>query len=215
MVYDLPMNDRERQFCIEYAANPNAEQAALKAGYAASYSHKLAHLIIRRPHVIAEIQRLRVKMNVRAEKNATDVVNEYAIIAFTDRVGFLKPDPEFPGSVMYKAPDELTDDERALVERVTTTWRKVEREVDGVKKKIERQEYSYVLSDKANALQQMGRHFGIFDDKLRLQTLTKNPFSGATPEQLEQLKNAFVNTMQGGKLIDHKTGEVIKVNGSE
>jgi hypothetical protein len=79
---------------------------------------------------------------------------------------------------------------------------------DGKSKSIFRQEYNYVFSDKAKALEQMGRHFGIFDDKLKLGVSTMNPFKHATPKQLEKLKAAFVQTMNGTKAIDGQFEEV-------
>jgi hypothetical protein len=74
---------------------------------------------------------------------------------------------------------------------------------------VQRQEWEYRFADKENALQQMGRHFGIFDDKLRLSTSGQNPFKNATPEQLENLKQSWVKTMNGGaKAIEGSYEEV-------
>lgn len=141
-------------------------------------------------------------MNERADKSATDVVNEYSKIAFTDRVSFLKDDPLRPGEWMYKAPDELTEEQRAVVEKVNLAVREVKGVLpDGSSVTVQRQEYRYLLSDKANALQQMGRHFGIFDDKIKLGLSQSNPFVNASPEQLEKLQTAWAKTMGDPKLI--------------
>jgi hypothetical protein len=78
---------------------------------------------------------------------------------------------------------------------------------------IFRQEYTYILSDKAKALEQMGRHFGIFDDKLRLGVSQANPFTNASPKQLAKLKKAYISTMNDPKLIEGEYMEV-KTNGS-
>lgn len=183
-------------------------QAAQRAGYSEHYSRTKAKVLLAHPEVVAEIQRLRRRMNERAEKSATDVVNEYSKIAFTDRTGFLKEDELRPGSYIYKAPHELTDEQRSIVEKVIVHDNiRVTVIEDGAPIDYFRQEYDYVLSDKANALQQMGRHFGIFDDKLKLSFNQSNPFKNATPEQLEQLRASWVQTMaNNGKLIE---GEVV------
>lgn len=196
------MTPKQLEFARHYARLQRAYSAALAAGYSKQYAHSKSALLLDKPDIVAEIQRVRARMNERAEKSATDVVNEYARIAFADRTDFLKPDPDFPDCFLYKSPDELTDDQRALVEKVTTTWRKVEREIDGQKIVRHRQEYNYVLADKANALQQMGRHFGIFDDKLKLIQAQQNPFKNATPEQLAQLKQSFIGIMSKGEVVD-------------
>lgn len=193
----MALTPKQREFARHYANDPNARQAALAAGYSDKFADSKAQGLLRNENVVSEIQRLRARLNERAEKSATDVVNEYARIAFTDRTSFLKPDPHFPGSLMYKAPEELTDDQKALVEKVNANWHSRTRVIDGEKIVIDRMEYTYVLLDKANALQQMGRHFGIFDDKLKLIQSQSNPFKNATPEQLAQLKRSFVGIMSG------------------
>lgn len=186
------MTPKRQQFCFHYAKNPNAEQAAIDAGFSKQYAKSNSYKLLDDPDIIAEIKRIRMRMNERAEKSATDVVNEYAKIAFTDRVDFLKEDELRPGEYIYKAPHELSDAQRAIVEKVNTTRREIRLADDS---RVWRQEYTYVLSDKANALQQMGRHFGIFDDKLKLIGSHQNPFKHASPEQLEQLRKSWVETM--------------------
>ena len=183
-------------------------QAALGAGYSEQYSQKKGWKLLDLEQVRSYVKKLRERMNQRAEKSATDVVNEYAKIAFADRVSFLKEDPDKPGDFIYKSPDELTDDQRAVVEKVTMHTNEIfVEDEEGKRRSIFRQEYNYVFSDKQTALHQMGRHFGIFDDKLRLTTQT-NQFKNLSSEQLLQLKSAVANVMSGA-IIDGQTGAVI------
>lgn len=210
--YHPGMTPKQRKFAENYAKDPQIIKAALEAGYSQSFANKRGKWLLEQPEVVAEIQRLRNRMNERAEKSATDVVNEYARIAFTDRVDFLKEDPHCPGEYIYKAPHELSDDQRAIVEKVNMSMNEL-RIVNPETKEVEsvvRQEYNYVLSDKANALQQMGRHFGIFDDKLKLVQHQSNPFANASPEQLEQLKRSFVGIMSGAT-VDGEYAEIKNV----
>jgi phage terminase small subunit len=202
----MGLTTKQRDFCRFYVENQSAHRSAIQAGYSEQYAKSKSGTLLDNLDVVAEIKRLRDRMNERAEKSATDVVNEYARVAFTDRTSFLKEDPLRPGELMFKAPDELTDDQKALVERVNVS----RREIDTEQGKVWRQEYSYVLLDKANALQQMGRHFGIFDDKLKLIQSQQNPFKNASPQQLEQLKKSFVGIMSG-EAIDGEYKEVTHV----
>lgn len=196
------MTPKQREFARLYATSPNAQQAALGAGYSKHYAATKAKVLLGNDGIAAEIRRLRLRMNERAEKSATDVVNEYARIAFEDRVDFLKEDPERPGEYIYKAPHELSEHQRAIVEKVITRTRELEvvNQETGEVTSMFRQEYDYVLSDKSNALQQMGRHFGIFDDKLKLVSSQQNPFKNASPEQLEKLRRSWVKTMNDGAI---------------
>jgi phage terminase small subunit len=178
------MNPKQREFARLYALEPNAKKAALAAGYSASYANTNGvQRLLQNEEVVAEIQRLRQRMNERAEKSSTDVVNEYAKIAFTDRVDFLKEDPLRPGFFIYKSPDELNEEQRAVVERVSMTTEELK--IDDVKHR--RQRYTYTLADKANALQQI-----------------------ATPEQLAKLKQSFVGIMSG-ETVDGEYQEIKNV----
>ena len=199
------MTPKQRDFCRHYVGSESVTAAAIAAGYSPHYAKSAAsRKLLQNPDVIAEIKRIRSRLNETADKSATDVVNEYARIAFADRVSFLKEDPHYTGEFIYKAPNELTDEQRAIVEKVNMRSReiKVQNEETGEITELVRQEYTYILSDKANALQQMGRHFGIFDDKLKLIGSQQNPFKNATPAQLEKLKESFVGVMTDPKLIE-------------
>jgi len=168
----------------------------------------MAHKLLDKPEIVTEIKRLRDRLNETADKSAVDVVNEFSKIAFTDRVDFLKEDPHYPGEFIYKSPDELTQDQRHIVEKVTYNMHEITVIEDGEVQKLWIKNYTYVLSDKAKALEQMGRHFGIFDDKLKLIGSQQNPFKNATPAQLEKLKESWVGVMTDPKLIEGEYKEV-------
>ena len=163
---------------------------------------------MKKPDVIDEIKRLRERLNATADKSATDVVNEFSKIAFTDRVDFLKEDPYYPGEFVNKSPDELTADQRAIVEKITSSMHEITIITDGEVEKLWIKHYTYVLADKAKALENMGRHFGIFDDKLKLIGSQSNPFKNASPAQLERLKESWVQTMNDPLLLEGESHEV-------
>lgn len=207
------MTPKQRDFARFYVDTGDAQQSALDAGYSKQYAKSNSYKLLDNPVVVGEIQRLRARMNERAEKSATDVVNEYSKIAFADRVDFLKPDPLIEGEFIYKSPDELTEDQRSIVEHVTMHNKvvKVRDPETNIISEIPRQEYRYRLSDKSNALQQMGRHFGIFDDKLKLIAGAQNPFKNASPEQLAELKRSFVGIMNKGEVVDGEYKETSRM----
>jgi phage terminase small subunit len=195
------MNPKQQMFARSYAKSQNVMQSAIEAGYSKSYANSRAKYLLDRPDVIAEIKRLRTRINQQADKSATDVVNEYAKVAFIDRTDFLKDDPDNPGKYIFKAPHELTKEQKDIVESV---------HVNNVYKdgRLVSQTYNYTLMDKATALNQMGRHFGIFDDKLRLASDRQNPFKNATPAQLEALKKSWVGVMTDQSLIEGEYKEI-------
>jgi phage terminase small subunit len=197
------MTPKQTDFARHYAETQNITQSALAAGYSHAFANTKAKYLLDNPDIVTEIKRLRARLNERADKSATDVVNEYAKVAFLDRTDFMKEDPDNEGAYIYKAPHELTQEQRDIVEKVHTN--NVYK--DG---KLVSQTYRYTLMDKANALQQMGRHFGIFDDKLKLTTDRQNPFKNATPAQLSKLREAFIGTMTDPHLIEGHYEEIKK-----
>jgi phage terminase small subunit len=203
------MTPKQERFARFYAKSQNAKQAALAAGYSEHYANtKGPKKLLEHVEVLAEIKRVRARLNETADKSATDVVNEFSKIAFTDRVDFLKEDPYYPGEFVYKSPDELTPDQRHIVERVTYTLHEIVVIRDEVPEKLWIKHYVYVLSDKAKALEQMGRHFGIFDDKLKLVGNQQNPFKNASPAQLEKLRKTVIQTMTDPVLLEGNYKEV-------
>ena len=94
------------------------------------------------------------------------------------------------------------------MEKVTYTMHEIMVIRDNAPEKLWIKAYTYVLSDKSKALENMGRHFGIFDDKLKLIGHQQNPFKNATPAQLEKLRKSWVGVMTDPALIEGKVEEV-------
>ena len=202
------MTPKQQAFARAYVRGSSAIKSAKAAGYSEIYCHTKSNKLLEVPAVIDEIKRLRTRLNEQADKSATDVVNEISKIAFVDRVSFLKEDPYYPGEFVYKAPDELTVDQRSVVEKITYTMHEITVIRDGNAEKLWIKNYNYILADKSKALENMGRHFGIFDDKLKLVGNQQNPFKNASPAQLEQLRKIVVKTMVEPPLIEGKFKEV-------
>jgi len=202
------MTPRRLLFCQFYAKDPNVTQAAKAAGFSEKYATQRAYRLLDDPEIVAEIKRLRARVNERVEKSAADVINEFSKIAFTDRVDFLKEDEYCPGEFVYKSPDELTVDQRAIVEKVTYNLHDITIIEDGKPQKIWVKHYTYVLADKSKALENMGRHFGIFDDKLKLVGNQQNPFKNASPAQLDKLRTAVIGVMSEPTPIEGNYKEV-------
>lgn len=196
------MTPKQKDFARLYAQCGKVIESCVGAGYTATYANSKGHLLLNNPDIVSEIKRMRSRLDQKADKSATDVVNEFSKIAFTDRVAFLKEDPYYPGEFIYKSPDELTPNQRAIVEKVTYNTHEIVIITDGEVEKVWVKHYTYMLADKSKALENMGRHFGIFDDKLRLTTSQANPFSNATPAQLEKLKESWIRTMSDPKLLE-------------
>lgn len=194
------LTDREEKFCQSYVREGVAHRAAIEAGYSAAVARAKSGFILKRPQVAKRIAELRERMDRMAVRSSVDVINELSRLAFNDALSFMKPDPEAPGLWVFKAPDELTTDQRAAVASVQTVNVRAGENPNGSDRFV--QHYTYTFHDKITALVQMGRHYGLFDDRLRLEKPNKNRFSNLTTEQLNELRSKivrFIVTTQGDR----------------
>lgn len=52
------LNKKQKRFCFEYALNPNATQAAIKAGYPKQYAQSKSYLFLKNPKIQEYIKSL-------------------------------------------------------------------------------------------------------------------------------------------------------------
>jgi len=140
------LTPKQQRFVDEYLKDRNAAAAAKRAGYNPDSGRHLTA----KPHVRAAIDRRVEKVAEKAEISAADVIRELGRIAFADirklydEHGNLKPI------------SELDDDTAAVLAGI-----EVEELQDGAVRKVKRY-------DKPKALELLGRHLGIFNDRLAL-----------------------------------------------
>lgn len=104
---------RER-FCLEYMADLNATQAAIRAGYATNSARSQARELLTNPNIERRIAELEAERAARTEIAAEEVVRELAKMGFASVARFLDlSDPEAPCLTLEHA-DE--DDLAAIAE---------------------------------------------------------------------------------------------------
>ena len=91
-VFTAPENEelteREQLFCRFFVNNRNATQAAIKAGYSPRSAAEIGYENLRKPHIRAEINRLRKIRNHDLILSEDDIVERYMRIAFADMTDF-------------------------------------------------------------------------------------------------------------------------------
>ena len=147
------LTEKEAVFCREYLIDLNATQAAIRAGYSARSAQDNAYRLIKRPHVRCEIDRLMAERSRRTGVTADRVLQELARIAFANPNDVLDLEN---GTVR----EGLSDDDAALIAGVK--FKVVpNREGQSVEREIK-------LYDKVKALELLGRHLSLFEDKLKV-----------------------------------------------
>lgn len=183
---------KQQRFCDEYLIDLNATQAAIRAGYSEKRASEQAYQLLQKTTVqnhIAELQKEREK---RTEITQDSVLHELALIAFakaSDYARVVEKDAvvevdgnmvpvldEDGNQVKYRTvepilTDELTEDQKKAIAVI-------KKGRDG----FEIKPYS-----KIQALELLGKHLGMFTEKVEVKNTTPNAFEGLTTEELKKL----------------------------
>lgn len=142
---------KQKRFCEEYLIDLNATQAAIRAGYSPKSAHAIAAENMQKPTIRARIDRAIAEQSKRTGINADRVVRELA------RVALANADDIIDASTATLKKDVSRDDTAAIVSvRVKTI---PTADGPGVEREIK-------LHDKLKALELLGRHLGMFTDKV-------------------------------------------------
>lgn len=145
------MTKKQKRFCEEYLIDLNATQAAIRSGYSPDSASSIGSENLSKPEIRARIDRAIAEQSKRTGINADRVVRELARVALANADDILDAK-----TAMLK--DGVTRDDTAAVASVrvktipTADGQGVEREIK--------------LHDKIKALELLGRHLGMFTDKV-------------------------------------------------
>lgn len=183
---------KQQRFCDEYLIDLNATQAAIRAGYSPKTAEQLAYQLLQKTSVQNHISELQKKREERTEITQDSVLHELALIAFakaSDYARVVEKDAmvEVDGNmvpvldedgkqVKYRTvepilTDELTEDQKKAIAVI-------KKGRDG----FEIKPYS-----KIQALELLGKHLGMFTEKVEVKNTTPNAFEGLTTEELKKL----------------------------
>lgn len=158
------MTPKQQRFVDEYLIDLNATQAAIRAGYSARTAASIGEENLRKPEIAAIVAEQMAKRSARTEITADRVLQELARIGFADVRRIFTPG----GGLL--TPTDMDDDTAAAVASVEVVERPRRNEAGEVEIEHVRK---IKLNDKLGALTQMGRHLGLFTDKLELEVGTE------------------------------------------
>jgi phage terminase small subunit len=158
------LNDKQRAFCEEYIIDFNGAQAAIRAGYAEKTARITAAKLLTKSNIQTYLSELIQDRKERVKVSQDDVVRELSHIAFDDIKNYLKfktekvkvdevdGKPIYDYKTIVDVKDSQTIDTRNIQEVAIAT--------NGA--------FKFKLYGKDDALVNLGRHLGIFNDKLNL-----------------------------------------------
>ena len=158
------VDNRYETFCQEYLVDLNATQAAIRAGYAVDSAGVTGARLLKNAKISARIGQLMAERSKRTGVNADRVVRELARIAFANPKEIIN----FDDATIR---DSANDDDTAAIASVKV--KKTSGKTNGIEREIR-------MNDKNKALELLGRHLGMFNDKLTL---------GADEETKQALKS--------------------------
>lgn len=177
----MKLTAKQIRFVDEYMVDFNATQAAIRAGYKAKTAHVIGAENLRKPKIAEEIARRQKDLQRRTEVTQDRVVKELARVAFADATDYAcvetltyENEDGTVSPVQIVSPkdtDTLSDDQRAAIAGI-------KHGANGIEVK---------LHDKIKALELLGRHIGMFNDKIEVRATVANPFAGLSTEELRNV----------------------------
>lgn len=183
---------KQQRFCDEYLIDLNATQAAIRAGYSLKTARAQGQRMLTNVDIQTYISELIKKREERTEITQDSVLRELALIAFAKASDYAKviekdamievegnmvPVLDEDGNpVKYRTvepilTDELTEDQKKAIAVI----------------KKGRDGFEIKLYSKIQALELLGKHLGMFTERVEVKNTTPNAFEGLTTEELKKL----------------------------
>ena len=167
----MALTPKQKRFCEEYLIDLNATQAAIRAGYSPKTAEQTASRLLRNVKVQEYIAKRQKELSRSTEITQERVIKELALIAFSNNADYAhvvekKMQVEAGGAlvdvldkdgkpVMYRTVEPVLTEE--LTEEQKRALAVIKKGRDGLEVKS---------CDKVKALELLGKHLGIFTDKI-------------------------------------------------
>lgn len=168
------MTKKQKLFCEEYLIDLNATQAAIRAGYSPGTAGSIGGENMQKPEIRAYIDRAMAERSKRTGINADRVVMELAKIALVNAADVINADDA-------TLRDDAAPEDTAAIQSVKVKTFPT-KDGEGVEREIK-------MADKIKALELLGKHLGMFKDKLEL--------SGGLDAEKTKLDD-LIQQMRGG-----------------
>lgn len=146
----MAITEKQKKFVEEYLIDLNATQAAIRAGYSVKNAGKIGHELLEKTRISNEVTKKIAERSRRTGINADRVLIELAKIAFVNADDVIE-------SKDATLKENASRDDLAAIQSIKVkTFGK-----DGVEREIK-------LADKIKALDMLGRHLGMWNDKLQV-----------------------------------------------
>lgn len=143
------MTKKQKRFIEEYLIDLNATQAAIRAGYSPKTAKDIGCENLAKPNISDAIDKAMAERSRRTGINQDRILLELARIGFAKITDVVDPDT---GKILPDA----SDDDLACIQSI-----KIKPNEFGTEREVK-------LYDKKSALVDLGKHLGLFKDKVEL-----------------------------------------------
>jgi phage terminase small subunit len=166
----VKLTPKQARFVAEYLIDLNATQAAIRAGYSAKTAADIGRQLLRKTPVADAIAARQSKVAAKLEITQEAVAAELAKIGFANIAEFV----DVSGSTPSISLQDVPRDKLAALSEITT---ETVMENRGRGEVAEVRRVKIKLWDKRAALVDLGRHLGMFKDKLEVDAtvITESP----------------------------------------
>jgi phage terminase small subunit len=153
------LTPKQQCFVAEYLVDLNATRAAIRAGYSENSAKEIGYENLTKPLIQAAIAAAMQERARRTEVTQDRVITELAKIGFANMKNYMRTSADGDPYPDFSA---LTEDQTAALAEIT-----VDDYVDGRGENARAvKRVRFKLHDKRAALVDLGRHLGIFVDKV-------------------------------------------------
>ena len=150
------MTKKQKRFVEEYLIDLNATQAAIRAGYSPETAYSIGSENLKKPEIRACIEK------AMAERSKRTGINQDRIIMELAKIGLLNP-KDLVDFYEATVKEEAAEEDLAAIASVRVK-RFPTKDGEGIEREIK-------MHDKTKALELLGRHFGMFKDKVEVSGL--------------------------------------------
>lgn len=186
----MKLTEKQKRFCDEYLIDLNATQAAIRAGYSPKGMNKRVTRMMANEGIMNYIQQHMKDREKRTEITQDKVLKELAAIAFSNGSNYAKVvekkaynekgepiiDEETGQQLTYKVVDMVLTNDLSDIDKKAIA--SIKRGKNGIE---------VSTCDKVRALELLGRHLGMFTNKVEVSGNVNNPFENLTTEELIRL----------------------------
>lgn len=177
----MALTPKQERFVAEYLIDLNATQAAIRAGYSIKTADQQAHQLLKKTSVAKAIEAAQAARAARTEITQDMVLRELAKLGFANMQDYMSitKDGEPFADLSKLNRDQAAAITEFTVEDFTEGRGDDARDVRRVK---------FKLADKRAALVDIGKHIGMFKEKVELTGKDSGPIETITRVELVPLK---------------------------